>query len=623
LRQALKRGAFFAFQNPMKTFFVSRPLLRSALAAMFFCHSIAFAQTPVGSTPDTPGQPVLGTAQIPAAPLPPQSQAYVRVRPGAQVIEGHTLVPVAFLKSEMGASIQTLVANSQWRISYFGRTIDVFNNQHGALLDGAQTQFDAAPRILNGNLFVPFKPIAAHLGFKWSVPNQAVAGDGSTLMLLQFPAAYIENIRHSVEGGKVRVVLDLSNATRVTARLTAGGVILNLAAARRAGIPGTLKVGDIAVPRVTTTSGNWKAGIQIKLNYAAPASWHTLDNPPRIVVDVQKIFESSSDEALAGGLTFSKIVRGTDHGPVRLFVAKVDPRQGWRVRVAPAGYSVLQRNRVSQIAAARKAPLAINGGFFAFDGAAVGAVKVQNEWIRLPWKGRTAIGFQSNGAAKIGNLQVNARAQFSNGLSLPIRDLNGWPDKNRITALTRRFRHFYALRPGEMAVVVNKGVVTSTPGGGGVSVPSDGFVLVGNGGAIPELKKVRKGLRAKLDISAIGWNGIVSALGGGPRLVVNGQVDVRDEGFRSDVTSGRGPRTAMGIDKFGRYILVVADGRQGFYSSGLTLTELAYTLQKLGAVDALNFDGGGSTAMVVRGKIINRPSDGGERRVSNALIVTR
>jgi exopolysaccharide biosynthesis protein len=608
----------------MKIPFVSRhSLFRSALAAMFFCHPIAFAQTPAGSTPGAPSQPVLGTAQIPAAPLPPQAQAYVRVRPGAQVIEGHTLVPVAFLKSELGASIQTLVANSQWRISYFGRTIDVFNNQRGALLDGAQTQFDAAPRIINGNLFVPFKPIAAHLGFKWSMPKRAAAKDGSTLMLLQFPATYIESIRHSVEGDKVRVVLDLSNATRVTARLTTGGVILNLAAARRAGVPGTLQIGDIAVPRAVTTSGNWKASTQIKLNYAAPASWHTLDNPPRIVVDVQKIFESSSDETMAGGLTFSKIVRGTDHGPVRLFVVKVDPRQGWRVRVAPAGYSVLQRNRVSQIASRHKAPLAMNGGFFAFDGAAVGALKVKNEWIRLPWKGRTAIGFQSNGAAKIGNLQVSANAQFSNGLKLPIRDLNGWPDKNRITALTRRFRHFYELRPGEIAVVVDKGVVTSTPGSGGVSVPSDGFVLIGNGGAIPELKKAHKGLRAKLNISAPGWSNYISALGGGPRLVVDGQVDVRNEGFRSDVTSGRGPRTAMGVDKSGRYILVVADGRQDFYSTGLTLTELAYTMQKLGAVDALNFDGGGSTAMVVRGKVVNRPSDGSERRVSNALLVSR
>jgi len=79
----------------------------------------------------------------------------------------------------------------------------------------------------------------------------------------------------------------------------------------------------------------------------------------------------------------------------------------------------------------------------------------------------------------------------------------------------------------------------------------------------------------------------------------------------------------MGIDKYGRYLIVVVDGRQGYYSTGLTLNELAFTLQKFGAVNALNLDGGGSTAIAVKGKIINRPSDGSERRVSNAIVVAR
>jgi len=130
-------------------------------------------------------------------------------------------------------------------------------------------------------------------------------------------------------------------------------------------------------------------------------------------------------------------------------------------------------------------------------------------------------------------------------------------------------------------------------------------------------------LRAELKISSPLWDAYSSALGGGPRLVTNGKAEVKVEGFRSDVTNGLGPRTAMGVDKFGRYIIVVADGRQGYYSTGLTLAELAFTMQKLGAVNALNFDGGGSTSMVVRSKVINRPSDGSERRVSNAILVTR
>jgi hypothetical protein len=306
-----------------------------------------------------------------------------------------------------------------------------------------------------------------------------------------------------------------------------------------------------------------------------------------------------------------------------MWVARIRPDEGWRVRVALAGFGVLQRQRTSRIASRYKAPLAVNGGFFAFDGAAVGAVKINGEWIRLPWKGRTAIGFDKDGRAKIANLQAQAQVLFSNGLSLPIRDLNGWPDRNRITAITRRFAPKFRLRPGDIAAVVDNGTLKSTPGSGVVYVPAKGFVLVANGGAIPELQRARRGLKATLRISAPGWEDYTSALGGGPRLVTNGVAEVKEEGFRSDVTSGLGPRTAIGIDRDGSYIVVIADGRQGYYSTGLTLQELAYTLQKYGAVDAVNLDGGGSAAIAVRGKVVNRPSDGVERRVSNALLVMR
>jgi hypothetical protein len=90
----------------------------------------------------------------------------------------------------------------------------------------------------------------------------------------------------------------------------------------------------------------------------------------------------------------------------------------------------------------------------------------------------------------------------------------------------------------------------------------------------------------------------------------------------------RHPRTAVGIAAGGRRILLVTvDGRQAPYSDGMTLRELAELFRTLGAADAINLDGGGSTTMVVRRKdgafaIANRPSDReGERPVANALAV--
>ena len=89
------------------------------------------------------------------------------------------------------------------------------------------------------------------------------------------------------------------------------------------------------------------------------------------------------------------------------------------------------------------------------------------------------------------------------------------------------------------------------------------------------------------------------------------------------------PRTAVGYSKNGRFLyLVVVDGRQPFYSEGITLQELADLMRALGAEYAMNLDGGGSSTMVVQGqdgkpRVLNSPIDnyipGRERPVANHL----
>lgn len=81
------------------------------------------------------------------------------------------------------------------------------------------------------------------------------------------------------------------------------------------------------------------------------------------------------------------------------------------------------------------------------------------------------------------------------------------------------------------------------------------------------------------------------------------------------------PRTAVGLSKDRRTLLLfVADGRREGVP-GLTLPELAALLAELGACTALNLDGGGSSALWLRDRVVNRPSDGFERQVANHLGV--
>ncbi len=119
---------------------------------------------------------------------------------------------------------------------------------------------------------------------------------------------------------------------------------------------------------------------------------------------------------------------------------------------------------------------------------------------------------------------------------------------------------------------------------------------------------------------------IAWAIGGGPMLLRKGRIHIdwqQEKIVRSFVTT-RHPRTAVGLTRDGKTLyLLTVDGRQPGLSVGMSLPELAEYLRQLGCWTAMNFDGGGSTTMVIRGDIVNKPSDRfGPRTVVNALLVT-
>jgi Phosphodiester glycosidase len=112
-----------------------------------------------------------------------------------------------------------------------------------------------------------------------------------------------------------------------------------------------------------------------------------------------------------------------------------------------------------------------------------------------------------------------------------------------------------------------------------------------------------------------GWPGVLDAVGGFPMLLENGRL------VACTTDCGVQPRTGVGVTADGRILLVVVDGRQPRWSVGPTAVEFARILRDLGAVTALNLDGGGSSTMVVEGELVNRPSDGRERAISNAILI--
>lgn len=80
------------------------------------------------------------------------------------------------------------------------------------------------------------------------------------------------------------------------------------------------------------------------------------------------------------------------------------------------------------------------------------------------------------------------------------------------------------------------------------------------------------------------------------------------------------PVRQRALQRRGVLLLVTVDGRQR-RSQGVSLPELAAIMKRLGAVNALNFDGGGSSTLVVQGGVANAPSDGRARPIADGLLV--
>jgi hypothetical protein len=169
--------------------------------------------------------------------------------------------------------------------------------------------------------------------------------------------------------------------------------------------------------------------------------------------------------------------------------------------------------------------------------------------------------------------------------------------------------------------------------GGGTNLQRGEAVLAGSGAAAEVVRRLARSLGPSTDLRVLARfvpdrGALCTLVGGWPRLIVDGRsiadsVD-RLEGTFPGFSVTRHPRTAVGFSRDStKLYLVTVDGRRES-SSGMSLAELARLLQSLGVYQGLNLDGGGSTTLVIRGALVNHPSDSeGERPVGDALLIER
>ena len=198
---------------------------------------------------------------------------------------------------------------------------------------------------------------------------------------------------------------------------------------------------------------------------------------------------------------------------------------------------------------------------------------------------------------------------------LPVASQNG-PEE--LSALSR------IVSQNNTGVAINAGFFAVVKGGKGYPIGAlkvrgrdFGTVYEGRGSlGWNDNDEAAFGLITDTDYSGYEMDNVIQA---GPMLIENGIASHSEEDFKSAFTAARHPRSAVGVNDAGQWVFMIIDGRNGMHSSGATISELTEILRSYRVTHALNLDGGGSTELIVDGRIYNIPSDGYERRISYGL----
>jgi hypothetical protein len=313
-------------------------------------------------------------------------------------------------------------------------------------------------------------------------------------------------------------------------------------------------------------------------------------------------------------------------GPVRVFVTRVDLRApDVQLRSAPASDFVGVPSTVSTSALSRATLVSVNGDFFDLAHAeyfTASPIVSGGNFVYAPQGGRIVLALGpdlSSWAGRADELQFYVSSPAGEWKRL--ETINEPPDGDGLTLFNSYWGERLSLNViGCYALFVPTDPVTNTAykfscgALNDIPLAAGEFVLVAMGEAAEWMKQ---NIEHPLSIdSSFPLSDVDFVVGGSHVLIQNG------EAGGGSLSAGKHPRTAIGIDEEGFAYLVVADGRSSA-SIGMSLAELQMYLDGLGLLNAINLDGGGSSTMVLRGSVMNTPSDGRERSVASVVEFTQ
>ena len=350
---------------------------------------------------------------------------------------------------------------------------------------------------------------------------------------------------------------------------------------------------------------------------------------------VAQIAARRSSNRIAPGV---KLIRITKSGPIAAYVLRIDPTKDSTVDVGLPRATLGGYAPTSDIARSHNAIAAVNGDYsfsggrprhaFAQDGEIVqtgvrsagDGFGVSDDETRTV-AGHPAINISAHVKGTTRDLEIDEwnsgdpRGGEINGFSGVAGDLEKPPGG----ACSARFLKDGPIGWAQDGKVGRDYVVDKVDCGAEPMGLQDGIVISADadGTQADKIRQLNAGDGIRLTWT-FGWPGIMDWMGGQPELIRNGNIVAP---HNCGYICNRQPRTALGTTANGTILMAVVDGRRSDYSVGMTLEGLARFMKDEGAVRAVNLDGGGSTTMWVKGNVVNRPSDGGQRAVTNAFLL--
>ena len=350
-------------------------------------------------------------------------------------------------------------------------------------------------------------------------------------------------------------------------------------------------------------------------------------------------FLMTESQDVAPGVRYQRF---TTEQPNRLYVLRVDLRDP-RAQVAVFRTKGLVRtSRLVEEASRRGEAVtgAVNGDFFSFktgwpvgnqvsDGKVVAALASPRSHLAVDWNGRTFVGpvaFDGLVSRPTGGRWTVATVNQSLSADAVGAFTDAWYDSvgslNGTTGMWMTLLDNQWSASDTMHMVVD----SIAPAQGGQKV-AERQLLVAASNAGKQFSGVLQGDTMSV---YLGFSpriaGLRELIGGGGRILIDGAAtdanDAKAESMGRDFIERRHPRTFVAFYRDTTTLSVCAvDGRQA-QSAGMSFHEMALFLRELGAWQAINLDGGGSTTMVVQGRVVNSPSDKtGERPVANILLI--